>query len=264
MTALPAAKEVRTLHTAEVALRLIKFMAAQPKGLHLDDITKFLGKSRHTAYYLLNTLCKEGFAYQALDKSYRLTNVAHTLTPQHRLSPSLEQLKAAGSRLHAHTLERVYLVVYGDNGLNLVDTWGKQGQSGPPGLKPTIREELHALAIGKAVFANLPKEVFDAYSANIGLKRFTPNTQCDPEELWKEISRAQTEAVVMDKEEFAEGFCCLAIPVWSDNGEMAALGMAVPTQRFAHSQEQLVNTLTRLHSSLTRGEGVDGEVIAEK
>lgn len=254
-----SSEKVRTLHTAEVALRLIKFMASQPKGLNLDEITKYLGKSRHTAYYLLNTLCQEGFAFQSLDRSYRLTTLAHTFTPPSHASPSLSELKDAGSELHAHTHERVYLVVYGDNGLNLVDTWGKQGQSGPPGLKATIREELHALAIGKAVFANLPKEVFDNYSQNIGLKRFTPYTQCNPEELWKELSRTHNEGVAMDKEEFAEGFCCLAIPILSDNGEIAALGMAVPTQRFLHTQSDLVKTLKQLHTSLTKGEGVDGE-----
>lgn len=250
-------KEVRTLHTAEVALRLVKFMATKPKGMNLDDITKFLGKSRHTAYYLLNTLCKEGFAFQALDRSYRLTALAQGLTPQQQTTTSIEKLKEAGSRLHAKTHERVYLVVYDDNGLNLIDTWGKQGQSGPPGLKPTIREELHALAIGKAVFAHLPKEVFDSYSRNIGLKRFTPFTKCDPEELWQELRHAHNEAVVMDKEEFAEGFCCLAIPVWSESGEIAALGMAVPTQRFASNQHELVSTLKQLHSNLTNGEGME-------
>jgi IclR family transcriptional regulator, acetate operon repressor len=110
----------------------------------------------------------------------------------------------------------------------------------------------------------LPKEVFDSYSQNIGLKRFTPYTQCDPEELWKELSLAHNEAVVMDKEEFAEGFCCLAIPIWSENGEIAALGMAVPTQRFANSQQELVSTLKQLHTSLTNGEGMKwgGEVIS--
>jgi DNA-binding IclR family transcriptional regulator len=248
-----SSEKVRTLHTAEVALRLIKFMAAQPRGLNLDEITKYLGKSRHTAYYLLNTLCKEGFAFQAVDKSYRLTTLAQTFTPPTQPALSLNDLKEVGSELHAHTHERVYLVVYGNNGLSLVDTWGKQGQSGPPGLKPTIREELHALAIGKAVFASLPKEVFDNYSQNIGLKRFTPYTKCDPEELWQELSLTHNEGVALDKEEFAEGFCCLAIPVLSDNGEIAALGMAVPTQRFRQTQHDLVRTLKQLHTNLTRG-----------
>ncbi len=263
MPALPTEK-ARTLHTAEVALQLIKFMASRPKGLNLDDITKFLGKSRHTAYYLLNTLCQEGFAFQGLDKSYRLTTLAQNFTPTSQPLPSLNRLKEAGSDLHARTHERVYLVVYGDEGLNVVDTWGKQGQSGPPGLKTTIHEELHALAIGKAVFANLPKEVFDTYAANIGLKRFTPFTKCDPEELWKEVSTTQLEGVALDKEEFAEGFCCLAIPVWSDNGDITALGMAVPTQRFIHHQNDLIKALKELQRSLTVGDSSGGkEVIRE-
>jgi DNA-binding IclR family transcriptional regulator len=68
----------------------------------------------------------------------------------------------------------------------------------------------------------------------------------------------------MDKEEFVEGFCCLAIPVLSDNGEIAALGMAVPTQRFQHTQDDLVRTLKQLHTNLTRGAGARERGEGEK
>ena len=144
--------KLRTLHTAEVALRVLKYMAGSSKGKSLEEITSYVGKSKHTAYYLMNTLCQEGFAFQTLDKRYRLTALAHNLAPLQHPTLSLSDLKIAGQELHSRTLERVYLAVYGDDGLNVIDTWGKQGQPGLEGLKSTIKEELHALAVGKAVF----------------------------------------------------------------------------------------------------------------
>ena len=247
-----AGEKLRTLHTAEVALRLIKEMSDKPSGMSLEDITAYVGKSKHTAYYLMNTLCQEGFAFQGIDKDYHLTRLAKGLTPIATNLPTVGELKDAAKELHGRTLERVYLVVYEHDCLKVVGTWGKQGQPGPPGLSPTIREELHALAVGKAVLADLPAEALESYTDEVGLKKFTTHTKTDPQALRRELTQVQLEGVAYDREEYARGFCCLAIPVRSQNEVVASLGIAVPAQRFKGLKNRLETSLKDIHAVLQK------------
>ena len=241
----------RTLQTAAAAVRVVKFIAEHPAGVRLEEVAVHVGKSKHTAYYLMNTLCQEGFAFQALDRSYRLTALAQALTPKPLFSLSIGELKEVALGLHASTLERTYLMVFEDGLLRLVGTWGKRGQPGPQGLGPVMRNELHALAIGKAALAAAPFDTFDTYTHAVGLKRFTPNTTCDPDALLLELQQVRIESVALE-EEFAEGFCCLAIPARLDNGTLASLGMAVPTRRFMAKKAQLIQTFKHLYVKLSQ------------
>lgn len=52
----------RSLLTARAVLDLMHLMAHRPNGVTPEGAAEYLGKSRSTATYLLNTLCCEGFA----------------------------------------------------------------------------------------------------------------------------------------------------------------------------------------------------------
>ena len=50
--------------------------------------------------------------------------------------------------------------------------------------------------------------------------------------------------LALDAEEFAEGGCCLAVPVRDPDGRLiAALGISVPTRRFKNQLPTLVKVL---------------------
>ena len=56
----PSAK--RGLSTARAVLQVLAFLSEHPQGVHADEVAKVVGKSTSTAYYLLASLCEEGFA----------------------------------------------------------------------------------------------------------------------------------------------------------------------------------------------------------
>ena len=57
-----AAGSSRSLSTARAVLRVLALLAERPEGVRADEVAKTLGKSVSTAYYLLTSLCEEGFA----------------------------------------------------------------------------------------------------------------------------------------------------------------------------------------------------------
>ena len=88
---------------------------------------------------------------------------------------------------------------------------GLQGMPKLPGMSPEIRDNAHALALGKVVLARAPAEAVERY-LTAGLKRFTPDTITDPDALRAELRRVRRTGVAADREEIDRDFCCLAAP----------------------------------------------------
>ncbi len=75
----------RSLSTARAVLRVLSMLAEQPTGVRADEVAHELGKSTSTAYYLLTSLCEEGFA-------------VHESKGLYRPAKGLEQLTAAAEQ----------------------------------------------------------------------------------------------------------------------------------------------------------------------
>ena len=67
----PVAASSRSLSTARSVLRVLTLLVQRPAGVRADEVAKELGKSVSTAYYLLTSLCEEGFAVHARKGVYR-------------------------------------------------------------------------------------------------------------------------------------------------------------------------------------------------
>ncbi len=89
--------------------------------------------------------------------------------------------------LLARTHKRAYAAVVRNGVLRIVLEQGMQGMPKLPGMDPEIRDNAHALALGKVVLAHSPPEAVDRYIAN-GLRPFTPNTITSPDELRSELN----------------------------------------------------------------------------
>src|SRR5258708_38834643 len=61
----------RSLSTARAVLRVLAFLAQNPRGVRADEVAEVTGKSVSTAYYLLTSLCEEGFAVHEARGIYR-------------------------------------------------------------------------------------------------------------------------------------------------------------------------------------------------
>jgi DNA-binding IclR family transcriptional regulator len=234
----------RSLTTARSVLRVFALLLERPEGVRADEVARTLGKSVSTAYYLLTSLCEEGFAVHESKGVYRRARGLEELTaavgehghPGHSLHDGV-----AGSvdELFLRTRRRSYLGVVKAGRIEIVAFCGRQGVPRMPGLGSEIRDSAHALAMGKVVLSLLSPSAVARYVAR-GLTAFTPQTIISPDQLAAELERVRHAGYAMDREEFDENFCCIAAPVFDARGRfVAALGLSMTANIFDSDREQL-------------------------
>jgi DNA-binding IclR family transcriptional regulator len=240
----PAAASSRSLTTARSVLRVLSLLVERPAGVRADEVAQALGKSISTAYYLLTSLCEEGFAVHESQGVYRpargleeLTTAAAEPCPLH------DGLGATVDRLFLRTRRRSYLGVVRPGRIEITAFRGRQGVPRMPGLGSEIRDSAHALAMGKVVLSLLEPSALARYTAR-GLRSFTPHTITSAEALATELQRVRRDGFAVDREEFDENFCCIAAPIFDDRGHfLAALGLSITPPAFDRERESLAATV---------------------
>jgi DNA-binding IclR family transcriptional regulator len=248
LTRAPAAASSRSLSTARSVLRVLSLLVERPTGVRADEVAEVLGKSISTAYYLLTSLCEEGFAVHEAKGVYRPARGLEELTAvaegEGAGGESIsEGLAGTVDELFLRTRKRSYLGVVRAGRIEITTFRGRQGVPRIPGLGNEIRDNAHALAMGKVVLALLDSTGLARYVAR-GLKSFTPYTITSPEELAAELERVRDDGFAVDREEMAENFCCIAAPIFDQRGRfVAALGMSVTATVFDAEVERLANAV---------------------
>jgi IclR family acetate operon transcriptional repressor len=229
----------RSLSTARAVLQVLSLLLERPQGVRADEVAKALGKSTSTAYYLLTSLCEEGFAVHHSKGVYRPVADVEVLTAAAALPRAQHGFDTLARELFRRTRKRSYVAVVRAGRIEIVALAGRQGVRRMPGLGSEIRDSAHALAIGKVVLAELAPAALAAYISR-GLRRFTPQTITTAPELFAELERVRGARHALDREEFDEDFCCIAAAVRDGHGRfLAALGLSVTPHTFDTEREEL-------------------------
>lgn len=240
----PAAGSSRSLSTARSVLRVFALLLERPAGVRADEVAAALGKSVSTAYYLLTSLCEEGFAVHESHGVYRRARGLEELTAavgEHTGPPAPLHDGIAGTvdQLFLRTRKRSYLGVVKSGRIEIVAFCGRQGVPRMPGLGSEIRDSAHALAMGKVVLSLLEPSGVARYVAR-GLKSFTPSTITTAEGLDAELAAVRRDGYAVDREEFDRNFCCIAAPISDRQGRFAGvLGLSVTANVFDSDRERL-------------------------
>jgi DNA-binding IclR family transcriptional regulator len=215
-------------------------LARSPDGVRADEVAAHLGKSVSTAYNVLASLCDEAVAVRRPAGVYQLSAefrqaVAGDAVP--------DDLSGIVEDLLARTHKRAYAAVVRDGMLRIVIERGLQGMPKLPGMDPMIRDNAHALALGKVVLALSPPEVVDRYVAG-GLRPFTPSTITTRAELDAELLAIRRTGVAIEREEFDGDFCCMAAPILDERHRfLGAAGISMSRRAFDEEHEGLAETL---------------------
>lgn len=237
----------RTLSTAVHVLRALEFTGNHPKGVSVKALARALDLSLSSAYALTNSLRGEGFLEVSpagsglyvlgpkLVTLYR-SYVESTLQPE-RLEPFLEELRDRASA-------RAYVALWRNGDLEIAEILGRRGGRELADLSKGFRGAAHALALGKIYLAEVPEENWPAYLQGPVLKRFSRYTFGTRNELKHNLQAVRERGLALDQEEFAEGGCCIAVPVRTPDGRLiASLGISVPTRRFKNQLPTLAKVL---------------------
>jgi DNA-binding IclR family transcriptional regulator len=239
----------RGLSTARAALQVEWLLAARPEGVRAEEVAETLGKSVSTAYNLLASLCQEGVAAHHAGGVYRLSPAFRELvgTGAAAPAPQLRDLAALVRSLLARTHKRSYVGVLRHGELRIGYERGLQGMPKLPGLDPHIRDNAHALALGKVALALAPAATVERYVRSPGLRRFTAHTITDPDVLRAELEEIRARGWAVDREEFDEDFCCIAAAVRAPSGRpFAVIGISMTRRAFDDEHETLADAVVEV------------------
>jgi DNA-binding IclR family transcriptional regulator len=234
----------RSLSTARAVLQVLSLLIEHPEGVRVQAVAEELAKSTSTAYYLLTSLCEEGFAVHESRGVYRVARGLERLTGLPEPTSILHSgLESSVDELFLLTRKRSYLGVARRDCIEIVAFHGRQGVPRMPGLGTKIRDNAHALAMGKVVLSLLAGRGLARYCAR-GLKSFTPHTITAPDVLAHELQRVRHDGYAVDREEFDENFCCVAAPIFDSGGRfVAALGLSTTAHIFDADREHLAHAV---------------------
>jgi len=241
----PRAAQPRVQSVAR-AVAVLVAVAESPSGLRAMEIAARLGLGRQGTYHQLHTLVGCGMLARNQENRYVLGLQVATLTEaftRHLALP--EHLAPLVRQVAAETGETAYAAGWRNGEIvNLVSAPGSnaiQAMTVPQGYYRFA----HARATGKLLLAYAAPELRDSYLAGHAMERRTPNTLVDREAFDAELTRIQETGFSADREEFALGLCCLAVPL-GRSGATFAIGLSAPVGRFNAAFDDYLSILRRI------------------
>jgi IclR family pca regulon transcriptional regulator len=116
-------------------------------------------------------------------------------------------------------------------------------------------DELYARAMGKAILANLDPADLTNILAEIQIKKLTPSTLLDKEDILKDIELTRNRGYSINNEEYVEGLICIGAPLMNfrENTVVGAVSLDFPTSEFSLDSivQRFPGVLTKLASELS-------------
>ncbi len=231
--------------TLAKGLAVLEWLARKRRECRLSEVAQELGLARSNAHRTLQTLVTCGWVVQNTDTSgYRAglrlfelgAMVDAAVDLKTVLRPHLVQLaQASAETIHLTVLDGadiVYLDKF-DSPLP-VAAYSQVGGRAPAYCVASGKALLAALALDRAALAlRLPK-----------LHAHTPNSLVNLDRLQADLERTRARGWAENREEWRLGVCGLGAPVFNARGEpVAAIGMSIPSIRFARSQANALSAL---------------------
>lgn len=228
--------------TLAKGLAALEWLVRQQRPCRVSELAEALGIARSNAHRTLQTLIECGWAVQdeatsAYRPGLRLIEMGALVEGasdlRTRLRPVLAKLAlASGETIHLAALdgaEIVYLDKF-DSPLP-VAAYSRVGGRAPA----------YCVASGKALLAAMDERTAELRTRFGRLVPHTPNTITDVAALEADLARSRERGWAENREEWRLGVCGLGAPVFDARGEaVAAVGMSVPSIRFARAQARVL------------------------
>jgi len=247
----PAPNDV--IQSAARALQIVDCLASNADAVTARELSAKLDIKLATVYHLLNTLTHAGYA-EKVSTGYVLSgekvgNLYASFMRSLRAEPTVVK---AIHRLAAITRETVYAArLIGESAVIVSVAEGSQAVR-VGNLYPGLRGNEYARAAGKVLLAFLPEERVDSYLRQTSLTRLTPHTTTNPAQLRTELVNVREDGYAVDREGFAEGVCCLSVPVVTRGKAMPsiAISVTIPSHRFDEAWVPHLRSLQKMRREL--------------
>ena len=213
------------------AASILFCVAESGQGLRATEIRKRTGLPTQATYHLLQTLEVIGLLRRSAENNYVLgLRVGDLIDGFEAHFSCPDVLRSLVKRIAVRTGETSYASGWFDGDL--------VSRSVEPGSNPvhaTVGAKhlggfVHARASGKLLLALSSPEMQETFFASHTLEALTQHTLTTEAGLRAEFDEILDQGIAMDREEFAIGLTCLAVPVRLA-GDTFALCVSAPTPR---------------------------------
>jgi IclR family transcriptional regulator, acetate operon repressor len=231
-----AARKPTLIASVQRALHVLEAVADADVPVTAKVVARTVRLAPATTYHLLRTLAHEGYVQRLSDGTWALGERATQLRlptgyrgAVHRCRPVIDEA--------AHAIRSpVYVAAWRDGEVEIADVVE------PPGTRRIelwvgMRDAVHATALGKAVLASLPHADRSDFVQQHPMAALTPSTITDRGDLLAGLG-----SVAVDREEYAPGVSCVAVPTRL-GGLPAAIGVVVAPRRLDALAGSVAETL---------------------
>lgn len=227
------------------AMRLLERVAEHEYGAPAKQLARETGLALPTAYHLLRTLVHEG--YLRREKGLFFLGEA-----AERLSGSGAEQKRRSTVVDTMARWRdaigvpVYYATYRDGEIEVMCV---SDTPGTPAVEEwaDFRETGHAHAIGQCLLSQLDDDARRDHLDRYPVQPLTPYTVRDGHSLLKRLERMRRMAPVAERQEYALGTVCAAIPI-TVGTTAATMAISLPL----HQADRLLPAAQRLQNEVGR------------
>jgi DNA-binding IclR family transcriptional regulator len=236
-----AAAEPTLIGSVQRALRLVDIVANSPRPLQAKVLARLTGLTPGTTYNLVRTLVHEGYLASEPDGLVLGSRFPTFRSENESRGVFLARVRAALRDIADGIGATAYLSRYHDGEMDLVDIVDAAHHPRVE-LWASLEYSAHATALGKQILADLTEDERLDYLERHRLEELTPRTISDRQVLLSQLER--THGFAVDREEYAIGNTCVAVPVIAPNIR-ASLAISLPTGRAVVDRE----LVARLHQT---------------
>lgn len=224
------------------ASAILREVAANPDGLSLGQLAQATGLARSTVQRIVDALEVEYFVQAGaggVRPGWGLRRQGELAGPG-----AARELRPQLYRLFESTHETVDLSTLTGSEVLFMDRFlSDQRIRAVPEIG--LHYPAYTMANGKALLAGLDNnEVLALYGQGV-LKRMTPKSLVDFNQLVKQLDEIRSGGFAYDVEEHALGSCAIGISVCTNPSSRLAISVVVPTERF-ELQREIIEQALRL------------------
>ena len=239
----------------EMGMIILELFDRDHQHRGLSEISRLTGINKTSTYRLVNTLVQMGYLRKSIhNKSLRLGPRAFVLG--HHFFHGLDILQSVKQIIDKTFLEHKISIDSAIlHGHTLISLYRREMPNLIYFRLPLIMEELYARAMGKAILTKLDPAELSNILEEIQIKKLTPNTLPDKEEILKDIELTRIRGYSINNEEYVEGLICIGAPLMNfrEKTVVGAVSLDFPTAEYSLDSimRNFPGVLTKLASELS-------------
>lgn len=217
------------------ALRLLEAVGAHGAKADARQLAREAGLAPAEVRELLPQLARDGFVTALGDGTYVLADTGAGPGAERTGDALLRRVRPVLMALRNDLSAAAYLTLYEDGEIRVMEIVDS-ARTPRVDLWVGFEDAGHATALGKSVLRELDGEGRAEYLSRHSLTGLTPRTITHREELIQQLDASAATPLVMDREEYARGTTCLAVPVYSGD-QVGSLGISFRSDRMYRSTQ---------------------------